>query len=387
MGRYDGDSQGGPELDFLVDEHLEDEDQARIPWCLDRAPQMLRGSETPELISDAYFEHGWGLLVLTDERLFFTSETLEGDCLWEVPVDAELGAEVAETPSATLPGRTDVVVSSGDLRFLLGGVGDRVWAQRVASEISGWSAETIEPLEDVAGLNIVRCPLCGTALAGRDPVCPNCRIGIATDGTSGRESTGEVGKDADQDVVIRPFETPNPYLQRIFTLEAFGSAPAAAVSLLREVSPDDEEKLITALRTRHGSLRSGYLLATTSYLRWIQTVPGRRADYWDYSYPIEVVGGPMQSTVVRVVSGDQFQMRWSKAKALSEIYQYLQQAIAWEVQHQETEAPTPRVGTTGEFARGDGLGSELERIAGLYQQGLLTNEEFSQAKERLLGGL
>ncbi|QDZ16055.1 SHOCT domain-containing protein [Humibacter ginsenosidimutans] len=51
-----------------------------------------------------------------------------------------------------------------------------------------------------------------------------------------------------------------------------------------------------------------------------------------------------------------------------------QQAVA---QQQAAPAPAP--------AAGGDTTSELERLAGLHQQGILTDEEFSAAKQKLLG--
>jgi hypothetical protein len=47
-------------------------------------------------------------------------------------------------------------------------------------------------------------------------------------------------------------------------------------------------------------------------------------------------------------------------------------------------APAPQPAPTPAGA-GDALTNELERLAGLHQQGILTDEEFAAAKSKLLG--
>lgn len=52
-----------------------------------------------------------------------------------------------------------------------------------------------------------------------------------------------------------------------------------------------------------------------------------------------------------------------------------EQAVAQQQAAQPVAAPAPANDTT----------SELERLAGLHQQGILTDDEFSAAKQKLLG--
>lgn len=194
------------------------------------------------------------------------------------------------------------------------------------------------------------------------------------------DDAGEADVDQGEDeaeATLGTFETNNPWLKKVFAMSAYGQAPVKAVELLREVSPDREERIITALRVRHGGMRRGYLIATTTCLRWVQTLPGRSDDYWGYDYKIEIAGGMGQGGVIRTPEGHQFQARWGKVKQFRELYNAMQHAAAWDAEHQPQ--PTPVV-----VQNAAGLSDELEKLAALRAQGVLSDEEFQDAKRKLL---
>ena len=188
----------------------------------------------------------------------------------------------------------------------------------------------------------------------------------------------DVGEGEDEaEATLGTFETDNPWLKKVFAMSAYGQAPVKAVELLREVSPDQEERIITALHVRHGRMKRGYLIATTSCLRFVQTFPGRSENYWGYDYKLEIAGGMGQGGVIRTQEGEQFQARWGKVKQFRELYNAMQHASAWDAEH--TPQPTPVV-----VQNAPGLSDELEKLAGLHAKGILNDEEFQDAKRRLL---
>jgi tetratricopeptide (TPR) repeat protein len=138
--------------------------------------------------------------------------------------------------------------------------------------------------------------------------------------------------EGEQESVLEPFETPNPWLQKLFAMPAYGRVPVIAVSLLREVSPDSDERLLAAIKVMHGRLRSGYLLATTKWLRWIGTFPMRQDDFWSYEYKVEYEGMGLGLTrgVIILASGHQFQTWSSRGKRFVQMYSVIQQAMSWE---------------------------------------------------------
>lgn len=188
--------------------------------------------------------------------------------------------------------------------------------------------------------------------------------------------------ETEADVVVQPFETENPWLRRLFGMTEFGNVPGRAIALLGEVSPDPEERLLGAVRTQHGRYKRGYLLLTTQWLRWIQTIPTRTDEYWSYDYSLEISGGPVVGGVLRTPDGNQFQVRWAKAKDFAEVYRIVQQALIWDSDHAVVPSPAPPSAAGGAH---DDLVGQLERLAALKRDGVLSEEEFIAAKRRLLG--
>jgi hypothetical protein len=64
------------------------------------------------------------------------------------------------------------------------------------------------------------------------------------------------------------------------------------------------------------------------------------------------------------------------------------QAARWQQQEYEQEAPyaaAPQPVPAAPAAGGSGMTAELERLASLKNQGVLTDDEFASAKAKLLG--
>lgn len=223
----------------------------------------------------------------------------------------------------------------------------------------------------------VRCATCGHETFPERPI-----TAAQLEAFEAAEQAQLDGDDEEAEVVLKRFDTPNPWLNRLFQDPEFGRAPAPALQLLREVTPDLDEKLLLGLRTRHGRYQRGYLLATTHVLRWVQTIPSRSNGYWPYDYALELAGGITSGGVLRTMSGDQFQVRYSKAKSFLAAYQVIQQAHIWELSNPPASAPIAAPAASA--VHGD-LAGQLTSIIAMHSSGSISDEEFTAAKSRLLG--
>jgi putative oligomerization/nucleic acid binding protein len=181
------------------------------------------------------------------------------------------------------------------------------------------------------------------------------------------------------------FETENPYLLKLFSMKEFGRAPGSAIRLLQDITPDPTEALLCAAKCHHGTWSRGYLIITTDYLRWIQTIPVRDNDLWTYDNSLLV-----NHRALVTPDGLQFQLGSAHgARRFAELYRVAQQASLWDEANpiDETVATTmsplvPQL-TTQPSASPD-MVDQLERLAQLSEKGLITPEEFTQAKNKLL---
>jgi hypothetical protein len=197
------------------------------------------------------------------------------------------------------------------------------------------------------------------------------------------EGFDEVDKE-EQESVLEPFDTPNPWLQKLFAMPAYGSVPTRALSLLREVSPDHDERLLTAIKVMNGRVRGGYLLATTKWLRWIQIFPMRQEELWSYDYKVEYkgLGLPLTMGVIISASGLQFQSWGSRGKQFVQMYSIIQQAMTWDASStdQKVAAALSKPGSSPP----DSLADELRKLSEMHDRGTLTSEEFAAAKQKLM---
>jgi len=130
----------------------------------------------------------------------------------------------------------------------------------------------------------------------------------------------------DDEVTLQPFRTDNPYLRRLFAMKEFGRAPGKAIQVFRDRVIDPDEKMLAAFKSQHGRLKWGYLIMTTDYLRWIQTLPLQDEEMFEYTDRIEQVG-----SMIRVPTGDQFQLRgFGAGRKFKALYQVAQQAHLWQ---------------------------------------------------------
>ena len=127
------------------------------------------------------------------------------------------------------------------------------------------------------------------------------------------------------DVTLRPFDTDNPYLRRLFTMKEFGRAPGRALQIYQQRVIDPDERMLAAFKSQHGRMRWGYLILTTDYLRWIQTLPLQDEEMYEYNDRIEQVG-----TMIRLPTGDQYQLKgFGAGRKFKAIFQVAQQASLW----------------------------------------------------------
>jgi hypothetical protein len=199
-----------------------------------------------------------------------------------------------------------------------------------------------------------------------------------TDLTEQQADLANEAEGPEQETTLEPFETPNPWLQKLFAMPSYGTVPAVAVGLLREVSPDRDERLLAAVKCEHGRMRRGYLLATTKSLRWIRTFPSRGEDTWGYEYKLDYKGMGITKAVLVLGTGDQFQTYRTRGKPFAMMYNVIVEAMAWEAAH-ATEAVLDAV--TSPPAS---LTDEIQKLASMHQQGVLTDEEFAAAKQKLM---
>jgi hypothetical protein len=185
-------------------------------------------------------------------------------------------------------------------------------------------------------------------------------------------------EDAERESVLEPFETPNPWLQKLFSMPNYGAVPTVAIGLLREVSPDRGERLLAGVKCEHGRMRRGYLLATTKCLRWIRTFPGRAEDSWGYDYKLDNKGISLTKAVLILGTGDQFQTYRTRAKPFAAMYKVIQEAMAWEATH------TNEIVLDAVTTPPASLAEDLRELVALHREGLLTPEEFAAAKQKLM---
>lgn len=126
-------------------------------------------------------------------------------------------------------------------------------------------------------------------------------------------------------VTLQPFVTDNPYLRRLFTMKEYGRAPGRALQIYQQRVIDPDEKMLAAFKSQHGRMRWGYLILTTEYLRWIQTLPLQDEEMYEYTDRIEQVG-----SMIRLPTADQFQLKgFGAGRKFKAIFQVAQQASLW----------------------------------------------------------
>ncbi|MGE4365014.1 MAG: TerD family protein, partial [Mycolicibacterium sp.] len=128
----------------------------------------------------------------------------------------------------------------------------------------------------------------------------------------------------EDDVVLQPFPTDNPYLKRVFKMKEFGRAPGRALEVYRERVADPEEKMIAAFKSKHGQYRWGYVVLTSHALRWFQTLPTRDEDFWSWN-DVSLSGS------VVICEGFQYQLKgFGAGRKFKALMLVLAQSEGWE---------------------------------------------------------
>jgi hypothetical protein len=203
-----------------------------------------------------------------------------------------------------------------------------------------------------------------------------------------------LGEEAAGGGILARFETDNPYLQKVFAHELFASGPDGCGELLAQlgtVAPG--ERVIAAMRVRHGAMEGGVLMVTTHWLRYVKQ--GRlftaiaNDEFWSLDGSLELEATLGGQVLFRTPDGSQFQIfpnipmaSRKKAKAFLEIYKLLVLAGAhW--QQQEEEAALDGMAQSGQSMSGPA--AELKELVAMRESGALSESEFESAKARVLG--
>src|ERR1700733_701086 len=193
--------------------------------------------------------------------------------------------------------------------------------------------------------------------------------------------------------VLARFATDNPYLQKVFAHELFAYAPDGCGELLAElgtVAPG--ERVITAMRVRHGLAEGGVLMITTHWLRYVKQ--GRlftaiaNDELWPLDGAVELDAPGGAQALFRTPDGRQFQIfpnipmaSRKKARAFLEIYKLAVLSLAYCQQRDEEAARDVAVHSTD---NAKGPATELKELAALRDSGALSESEFESAKARVL---
>jgi hypothetical protein len=130
----------------------------------------------------------------------------------------------------------------------------------------------------------------------------------------------------DAEVALQPFDTDNPFLRKLFGIKEFGRAPGRALAVYRQRVIDPDEKMLAAFKSQHGRLRWGYLILTTDYVRWIQTVPRQDEELYQYTDRIDQEG-----SLIRLPTGDQYQLKgFGSGRKFKAVFRLAQQADLWQ---------------------------------------------------------
>ena len=89
------------------------------------------------------------------------------------------------------------------------------------------------------------------------------------------------------------------------------------------------------------------------------------------------VSGGMASRRERNAEQQSQEQQFAAQQQQAQVDAAAQQAVAAQTAQQQAQQ--------GAAAGGGGITDELQRLAGLHQQGILTDEEFAAAKQKLLG--
>jgi hypothetical protein len=189
------------------------------------------------------------------------------------------------------------------------------------------------------------------------------------------------------DQIVHRFKenSDNPWEKRIEESPLYGMVPNNKVELMKRVSADPNEKVISAIWVWHGWTKQGYLVITSNYLRWIQTFPSASQDlFFQLNSIIDKYDdgalnyAPIIGSVINI-DGLQFQVKENKtgAREFVKLYGMVQQALL-----HGPHANTAKVESSG--SKSSGIADELQKLAALKDKKMLTEKEYQTAKQQLL---
>jgi hypothetical protein len=222
---------------------------------------------------------------------------------------------------------------------------------------------------------------------------------------NGAEWTDEVANSGNQSVdpiqatdliqnggrILEKFDSDNPYLQRLFAHEAFGVVPTGCDELLSGLqTTDPEERLISALRVRHGLAEGGVLMVTTHWLRYVKH--GRvltviaNDELWPLDGSLDLEANLGGRPLFRTPDGHQFQVfptvpivSRRQAKGFLEVYRLATLATNHLNARMEVAALEGMASSNT-----NGVAAEIKQLVKLRNTGVLSNDEFESAKARTL---
>jgi hypothetical protein len=193
----------------------------------------------------------------------------------------------------------------------------------------------------------------------------------------------------DANRVFQPFETDNPYLQKLFAHPSFGVFPNGCIEQLTGiVNVADDEQLVTGIHVGHGLMEGGSLMVTTHFLRYAKK--GRlsastKNEFWPLGTGMQLDADLGSPSTLLFETGHQFQIgripivSRRQAKGFFDIHKLV--AGAGEHMHGELQAAA----LEGMASSGvPGAAAEIKELAALRDAGDLSQEEFEVAKARLL---
>ncbi len=192
--------------------------------------------------------------------------------------------------------------------------------------------------------------------------------------------------------VLEPFATDNPYLQRLFAHELFGVVPDRCAELLAGLeTADPEERLISAMKVRHGLTEGGVLMITTHWLRYVKQ--GRlftaiaNDEFWSLDGSLDLRANLGDRPLFTTPDGNQFQVfptvpivSRRQAKGFLALYKLAVLACV-HLNTQKEDAALEGIVAAG----ATGTAAEIKELVALRDSGALTETEFEAAKARLLG--
>jgi len=191
--------------------------------------------------------------------------------------------------------------------------------------------------------------------------------------------------------VLQRFDTDNPYVQRLFAHELFGVVPDRCGELLQKIeTTDPDERLVTAMKVRHGLTEGGVLMVTTHWLRYVKQ--GRmftmiaNDEFWPLDGALDLQAGLGSRPLFTTPDGNQFQVfptvpivSRRQSKAFLGIYKLAVLACA----HLNTEMQDAAL--EGMAAAGaTGTAAEIKELVALRDSGALSEAEFEAAKARVI---